>query len=795
MDSLHVNAEEIAQAALGVEYMSVSAPNGAVNQTGSEQDWRNSSLPPREDVAYAMGYQRDPNAGQLPLQGQPMPQQQIPPPRQPYSYNTAGAGGYGVQPINGKASAGNQQSQLKQAFPGGILGGPRGPGGPPQQHPQQGGMGNINKILGGHAGLPGRPRMSPGIAGMRFDPNGQPMAMTPASMGGYGPANPGKGGPPRGSLVGYDPNSSYAGSQSGYHNPTGYASPNPGMNGGYGMPEYATREGAYGFGVQDYEMAPAEYSVEQEGGWNQRWDPAGAGGMRAMVGPGPRMMRGRGGMGAAAGGMRSPVSRAIFINQVPPEVTYEELCDAVGAFGSLDSVKLLREKRQAFINFVEAQAAYQLMMATGQQIVLQGKPFILYWAKTRPVVKELWQAIRNGATRNLYIANVPESLNEAQLNGLFSPFGELESVRVGPKKGAAFVNYTSIASAIKAKDNVNRQVVGVAAGGEAAAKLLINFTTAQQNCMRARGGRPAGPSNGQRGFRGYTDARGYDGRARIPAPRSADRRAEAEGASLGKSRALYMGSVPDSVELEMLASLVESYGVIDSMRLVRPKSCAFINFADEAVARALQAKFTQSEDAAPEINGKKLNINFAKARPRVSEEGEQIAQGARRKLRVRLPANITIDQLKEHLGHKAEMLTHAEDLPCEESEVAPAPAAAPPAADPPEAEGVEGAAPATPVERPPATHKINLSFSSVAMAISVKESLEALTGELTVSGVEFIVEPVASAEEIAALHPSEEAAPADEPVATEAPKASESEGDGQTSGPAAADEAEASNAA
>lgn len=49
-----------------------------------------------------------------------------------------------------------------------------------------------------------------------------------------------------------------------------------------------------------------------------------------------------------------------------------------------------------------------------------------------------------------------------------------------------------------------------------------------------------------------------------------------------------MGSVPDSVELEELAALVESFGVIDSMRLVRPKSCAFINFADETVARALQ---------------------------------------------------------------------------------------------------------------------------------------------------------------------------------------------------------------
>ena len=60
------------------------------------------------------------------------------------------------------------------------------------------------------------------------------------------------------------------------------------------------------------------------------------------------------------------------------------------------------------------------MMATGQQILLQGKPLSLYWAKTRPVHKELWQAIRNGATRNLYVANVPESMTEAQIAAMVS---------------------------------------------------------------------------------------------------------------------------------------------------------------------------------------------------------------------------------------------------------------------------------------------------------------------------------------------------------------------------------------
>ena len=43
------------------------------------------------------------------------------------------------------------------------------------------------------------------------------------------------------------------------------------------------------------------------------------------------------------------------------------LCDAVGAFGALESVRMLPEKRQAFINFIEHQAAQLLMMTTGGQ--------------------------------------------------------------------------------------------------------------------------------------------------------------------------------------------------------------------------------------------------------------------------------------------------------------------------------------------------------------------------------------------------------------------------------------------
>merc|ERR1719506_1218027 len=126
--------------------------------------------------------------------------------------------------------------------------------------------------------------------------------------------------------------------------------------------------------------------------------------------------RGMMGGGMMGGGGDGGPSRAIFLNQLPPNTTYEELCDAVGAFGNLESIKILEDKKQAFVNFVDAQAAMQLMMTTGQQIVLRAKSILVHWGKTRPLQKELLFAIRSGATRNLYLSNVPDTLADANLS-------------------------------------------------------------------------------------------------------------------------------------------------------------------------------------------------------------------------------------------------------------------------------------------------------------------------------------------------------------------------------------------
>ena len=46
-----------------------------------------------------------------------------------------------------------------------------------------------------------------------------------------------------------------------------------------------------------------------------------------------------------------------------------------------------------------------------------------------------------------YVANVAEGLREAQVTAIFAPYGDLESIRLVPKKRAAFINFASIGTA------------------------------------------------------------------------------------------------------------------------------------------------------------------------------------------------------------------------------------------------------------------------------------------------------------------------------------------------------------
>lgn len=58
-------------------------------------------------------------------------------------------------------------------------------------------------------------------------------------------------------------------------------------------------------------------------------------------------------------------------------------------------------------------------------------------------------------TSKLYVGNLTYSVNEQQLEELFSQFGEVKSVRVIERKGFGFVEMATPEEAEKAKETLN----------------------------------------------------------------------------------------------------------------------------------------------------------------------------------------------------------------------------------------------------------------------------------------------------------------------------------------------------
>jgi len=197
---------------------------------------------------------------------------------------------------------------------GGMLAPTAGSASRAQQQPMGG---RALHLRGGYAGThPGALGFNPaGVLGLAQPLHGPPIGVRVAQMGAYGDY--------RGPLGGEYPE--YGGMQ-----PTD--SSMMGLSGSRWSPAPpAGGAMCLGGGMGDCARQPNGHSMGMGGGAHH--------GMGSNHGMG----------GAGMGGMM-PQSRAIFLSQIPQETTYEELCSAVGGYGPLESVKILPEKKQAFVS-------------------------------------------------------------------------------------------------------------------------------------------------------------------------------------------------------------------------------------------------------------------------------------------------------------------------------------------------------------------------------------------------------------------------------------------------------------
>ncbi|ORX87345.1 hypothetical protein K493DRAFT_319674 [Basidiobolus meristosporus CBS 931.73] len=159
-------------------------------------------------------------------------------------------------------------------------------------------------------------------------------------------------------------------------------------------------------------------------------------------------------LAAGYGGMNPVGNRTIYLGNIHPETTCEDICNVVRG-GILHQIRFMADKHIAFVSFIDPIAAMNFFnLANYSAILVKNRRLKVGWGKNTPLPPAVAMAVQSGATRNVYIGNIDESIDEEKLRQDFSAFGDIELVNMLKDKNCAFVNFTNILSAVKAIDGI-----------------------------------------------------------------------------------------------------------------------------------------------------------------------------------------------------------------------------------------------------------------------------------------------------------------------------------------------------
>ncbi|GJJ68532.1 protein JSN1 [Entomortierella parvispora] len=166
------------------------------------------------------------------------------------------------------------------------------------------------------------------------------------------------------------------------------------------------------------------------------------------------------GLSSAAAAVTQQIpTRSLWIGNVDPSFTTNDLMQVFSAFGPVESLKVIPDKECAFINFTRVEDAMRakedISERRGGRIgnatvrVGYGKAELMANADA-PVLHP---------TRALWLGNIPASATPSSLHAVFSHFGNIESARVLTHKSCGFINFENMEDAVLAKKVMHGQEV------------------------------------------------------------------------------------------------------------------------------------------------------------------------------------------------------------------------------------------------------------------------------------------------------------------------------------------------
>ncbi|ROV89893.1 hypothetical protein VSDG_08202 [Cytospora chrysosperma] len=284
--------------------------------------------------------------------------------------------------------------------------------------------------------------------------------------------------------------------------------------------------------------------------------------------------------------MVSGTSRTVYLGNIPQDTPAEEILGHVRS-GQIESVRLLPDKNCAFISFLDASSATHFHSdAILKKLCIKGQDIKVGWGKPSQVPTSVALAVQqSGASRNVYLGNMPEEVTEEEIREDLGKFGAIDTVKIVREKNIAFVHFLSIANAIKAVSQLPQEAKWQAPRRVYYGKDRCAYVskTQQQNAAQYLGIAP--------GYAHMLTGADRDLISSALAQQSVAAAAVATTAgginNLG-NRTIYLGNIHPETTIEEICNVVRG-GLLHHIRYIPDKHICFVTFIDPTAAASFYA--------------------------------------------------------------------------------------------------------------------------------------------------------------------------------------------------------------
>ncbi|KAH8674102.1 hypothetical protein BX600DRAFT_378570 [Xylariales sp. PMI_506] len=284
--------------------------------------------------------------------------------------------------------------------------------------------------------------------------------------------------------------------------------------------------------------------------------------------------------------MVTGTSRTVYLGNIPPDTSAEEILGHVRS-GQIESVRLLPDKNCAFISFLDANAATHFHSdAILKKLCIKGQDIKIGWGKPSQVPTSVALAVQqSGASRNVYLGNLPEEITDEELREDLGKFGAIDTIKIVKEKNIAFIHFLSVANAMKAVQQLPQEAKWQSPRRVYYGKDRCAYVskTQQQNAAQYLGINP--------GYAHMLTGADRDVISNALAQQSVAAAAVATTAgginNLG-NRTIYLGNIHPETTIEEICNVVRG-GLLHHIRYIPDKHICFVTFIDPTAAASFYA--------------------------------------------------------------------------------------------------------------------------------------------------------------------------------------------------------------